>query len=342
MRTLSLLAVSVVIAGLATPAYAQHAETPFGSLFDPARTPDGSTTIDDITTAVAQTAQIGSHASYMYKWDSGQQGMQFVQALTTLFRAQGLKVFLQFAPTTVGQPDVPDGLPPSLFDPAVQDRYLSDVSQLAALHPDYLNLWAEIDLHLALAPADQSAVLALYRQAYTRVKAISPDTQVGASFHFDLFFGLQLFWLPGYLGPHDYVAFTTYPEWTVQYGYVASVAELPSGYYDRVRDVFPTDPIIFSEIGWPSAGPGTVDQQAAFVSRLPTLFKRTQPVLATWTTLSDTHYFQLSLLTDDQRRTLERLHVDPQQLFDQFNSMGLVDWSGAPKSSFTAAQRLIF
>lgn len=64
--------------------------------------------------------------------------------------------------------------------------------------------------------------------------------------------------------------------------------------------------------------------------------------MITWTTLSDTHYFQMGLLNPEQRQILERLHVNPVDLFAQFNSMGLVDWNGAAKPAYAAARSLTF
>jgi hypothetical protein len=190
-------------------------------------------------------------------------------------------------------------------------------------------------------PGELPAFASLYREAFTLAKQISPTTKVGVSYHLDLFFGSQEFWLPEYLGPRDYVAFTTYPSWVVHNGYVPTVQDFPAAVYEQVRLVFPTEPVIFSEVGWPSAGGGTLDEQAAFIRELPRLMANVRPELVTWTTLSDTHYFQLSLLTDWQREVLESL-VDPQSLFDQLNNMGLVDWEGVPKPALEAAEELVF
>jgi hypothetical protein len=325
------------------PAWAQAKQnTPFGSLFNPAHTPDGTTTIEDVVLGLAQTATFGGHVSYMYGWPSGDAGLDYLALLVPLFRQFGLKVFLQMAPTILGEAQPPDGLPASFADPQVRARYLSDVERLASFHPDYLNLCAEVDFLPFLNPGDTAAFASLYREGYALAKQISPDTQVGVSYHLKLFFGLEEYWLPDYLGPQDYVAFTTYPSEVLHDGSIPSLADFPTAYYDRVRAAFPSAPIIFSEVGWSSVAPSSPQQQADFISALPRLMQNVDPVFVTWTTLSDTHYFQDGLLTDRQKAILQRLGVNMDTLFDHFNNMGIVDWNGAEKPAYNAAVELSF
>jgi len=340
VRSVAALLLCVIVLRPAWPTFAQS-PTPFGSLFNSAHTPENPTS-DDIRSALAQMGTIAGHGSYMYEWPTGKEGMDFGDLLVSAFRAYGLKVFLQFAPVKLGQAQPPDGLAPSLWDPQVQWRYLVDVAHLASLHPDYLNLCAEADLIAAFLPSEWPAYVALYQSAYNLVKQISPNTQVGVSYHMDLFFAASEMWMPGNLGPYDYVAFTTYPSWIVHQGYVPNVSAIPSAFYDRVRLVFPTQEIIFSEVGWPSDGQGTPAQQADFVGELPRLMSGVRPSMVTWTTLSDTHYFEMARLNALQRKILEELHVDVQALFAQFNSMGLFDWNGAAKPAYTAARSIQF
>lgn len=337
------VAALVLLVASSQPVWAQAKQnTPFGSLFNPAHTPDGNTTVEDVYRGLGQTATFGGHISYMFGWQSGDAGIDYVAFLVPAFRQFGLKIFLQFAPTVLGDPQPPDGLPVSFSDPQVRARYLTDVARLASFEPDYLNLCAEVDLTLFLAPSEAAAYASLYKEAYALAKQISPGTQVGVSYHLDLFFGTEEFWLPDYLGAHDYIAFTTYPSWLVYEGYVPKVADFPTVYYDRVREAFPTTPIIFSEVGWSNAAPSSLQQQADFISELPRLMRQADPVLVTWTTLSDTHYFRPGLLNESQERKLRNLGVDPEFLFDQFNHMGIVDWNGLEKPAYDAALDLIF
>ena len=329
----ALLVVIINGAG-ASPAHAQRI-TPFGSVLDPALS--HSRTPDEIARALELTANIAGHASYMYEWRSGDAGLEVAGALVTLFRARGLKVFLQFAPVTLGMLRPPEGVVPSFWDPATWTRYLIDVARLASLKPDYLNLCTEVDLVFQLSPAEAVAYATLYKDAYALVKQISPGTEVGVSYHMDFFFGLSEVWIPGVLGPYDYAAFTTYPGWLVHYGFAGRVADIPASYYDRVRIIFPTVPVIFSEVGWPSAGPGTPIEQAEFIGSLPRLMKGVRPTMVTWVMNRDTDRFQADQLTDDERAIFAFLGIDPAALFQQFNSMGLVDLDGRLKPAYVAA-----
>jgi hypothetical protein len=344
LRTGAGAIVLLVLFVLSTPsAWAQAKQnTPLGSIFNPAHTPDGTTTFEDVVLGLAQTATFGGHISYMYGWPSGDDGLDYLSLLVPFFREFGLKVFLQMAPTILGEAQPPDGLPATFADPQVRARYLADVERLASFRPEYLNLCAEVDFLPFLNPGDTDAFVSLYREAYALAKQISPDTQVGASYHLKLFFGLEEYWLPDYLGPQDYVAFTTYPSEVLHDGSIPSLDEFPTSYYDRIRDVLPTAPIIFSEVGWSSVAPSSPQQQADFISALPRLMQNVDPVLVTWTTLSDTHYFQEGLLTERQKAILQRLGVNMDTLFDHFNNMGMVDWNGIPKPAYDAAVGLSF
>ena len=317
-------------------------QTRFGALFNPAHMPDGVTTTADFHLALQQTANLGGPISFLHDWKSGDAGLTYLGFMVPAARQLGLKVFLQLAPTSIGRPLPPDGLPASFTDAQARARYLADVARLASFRPEHLNLCAEVDLTFALAPGEAAAFASLYQEAYAVAKRISPNTQVGVSYHMDMFFTFQEFGIPAYLGPQDYIGFTTYPAWLVYDGFVPTVAALPSFYYDRVRMQFPTEPIVFTEAGWPSEGGGTPQDQADFVSALPRLMRTVRPALVIWTMLTDTHGFHLSMLTEEQRRFFESVNVDPAVLFAQFNSMGLVDWNGLEKSAYLAARGLAF
>jgi len=316
--------------------------TRFGSLFNPAHMPDGITTTADFVLALQQTAQLGGPASFMHDWHSGDAGLTYLGFMVPAARQLGMKVFLQVAPTSMGQPKPPDGVPASFANAQARARYLADVERLAAFKPDYLNLCAEVDLTFTVAPGEAAAFASLYKEAYAAVKRVSPNTQVGVSYIMDMFLTFQEFSIPDTLGPQDYIGFTTYPSWLVYDGFVPTVDAIPSFYYDRVRTQFPTQPIVFTEVGWPSAGGGTVQDQSAFVSALPRLMQTARPALIIWAVLTDVHKFQLSLLTDEQKKFFASINVDPALLFARFNSMGLMDWAGVEKPAYQAARRLAF
>ena len=317
-------------------------QTRFGSLFNPSHMPDGVTTTADFILALQQTANLGGPVSFLHDWKAGEAGLTYLGFMVPAARQLGMKVFLQLAPTSMGQPLPPDGVPASFANAQARARYLADVERLASFRPDYLNLAAEVDLTFVFAPGEAAAFASLYKEAYAAAKRVSPATQVGVSYHMDLFFIAQEFGIPAYLGPQDYIGFTTYPAWLVFDGVVPTVAAIPSGYYDRIRMVLPTQPIVFTEAGWPSAGGGTPQDQADFISALPRLMRTVRPALVIWTMLTDVHKFDLGLLTDEQRRFFESINVDPAVLFARFNSMGLVDWDGLEKPAYLAARGLAF
>jgi hypothetical protein len=344
MRTSALPVITLTVI-LALPALTAAQTLPppsIGSIFAPAHTPDGNITAIDIHRALLQTAGVGDHASYMHHWFTGDEGLSDLAFLVPGFRQLGRAVFLQVAPTILGQPQPPGGLPPSFADARVRARYLADVQRLAQYMPDYLNLCAEADLIFAFAPAEGAAYATLYREAYALVKRISPATRVGVSYHLDAMFGFNHLWIADYLGPQDYIGITTYPASVVYERRLSGPAALPASYYDRLRAAFPTQPLVIAEIGWPAEGLGTPTEQADFIWELPRLMKVARPELVTWTMLSDTRYFRVSMLDEIQRRILDALKVDPALLFRQFNSMGLVDWDGAEKPAYRAWRDVVF
>jgi hypothetical protein len=316
--------------------------TPFGVMFNAAHAPDGNTTPEDFSRGLMMCHAVGGHIAYMHEWQSGEPGRAYLSALVPVFRALNQKIFLQFAPTILGEPQPPTGLAASFSDPLVRSRYLSEVSWLAQFRPDHLVLGAEADLTFYFSPLNAEAYASLYKEAYVLVKRISPQTQVGLSYHLDLLFTTGAFWVVDYMGPQDFIGLTTYPNWLVHNGHVPSVSAIPTSYYDKVRMVFPNRPILFSEVGWPSAGRGSADEQAVFIRHLPRLFANVRPEIVTWTTLSDTRYFRASLLNGIQLESLDNLSVPPQLLFDMLNSMGLQDWDGVEKPAYRAAMGLVF
>jgi hypothetical protein len=340
----TIAAVLAIVAASAIKPVALNAQaktgTPLGSVVTPAHSPAPSD--QDVAQAIKEIAVIGGSGSFIWSWADGDPGYQLMQTFTTLFRQVGLKVFLQLSPTGVGSPAPPNSLPKTFTDPQVQAQYLSDVSRLAALHPDYLNLGSEINLMYYLQPAEFAAFEPLYQQAYILVKQISPQTQVGVSYHMDLYFGYNEFNVPGLLGTQDFIGFTTYPSWTVYKGVYPAPDQIPTAYYDRIRAVFPTQPIVFSEVGWPSGGLGSLSDQEKYVAALPKYMAIVQPVLITWTMQHDVDYFHVASLSQQQINILLGFNVDPTELFNELNSMGMLTWDGPPKPSWVTASSLVF
>ncbi len=334
--------VSIVLVGLSGLAAAQAKQgTPLGSLFTPAHVPN--TTGQDTLNAMLETAVIGGHISYMWEWSSGTTGFDRLRDLMPYYRALGFKVFIQINPTGLGEPAPPDSLPKSFADPLTRFRYLADVRKAAELKPEYINLAAEINLVYYLDRTQFDSFKTLYAQAYDLVKSVSPQTKVGVSYHMDLFFSDEgEFALTETLGTQDYIGFTTYPAWTVYQGHFASIADIPTIYYSRIRSVVPTKPVIFAEVGWPTGGRGSLDDQNAFVQQMPRLLGSVNPELITWTMLHDVNHFRVEALNDVQIEILRGFQVDPAQLFAELNSMGILSWDGPPKPAYLTAKTLVF
>jgi hypothetical protein len=340
--TLLVLSVALLaICGGSDYSYAQiHASTPFGTSFTPRHYPNIQD--EDVWQAFMEVGAVGNHLSFMIHWSEGNLQVAKLRDLFGYCREIGLKTVLQLNPTGLGQPAPPSALPPSFGASEVQARFLADVGSLAGLHPDYLLLATEINLMHYLNPDEFARFIPLYRTAYQTVKEISPETRVGVSYHLDLFFGAQEYDLVQQMGPQDFAGFTTYPAWTVYKGYYPQAGQVPSLYYDRIRDLLPDIPIIFSEVGWPSGGPGNMQDQADFVASLPRLMQRVQPELITWAMLHDVNYFNVDALTPEQAAIIRGFDLTPEELFSQLNTMGLLSLEGPPKPSWFKALELIF
>jgi hypothetical protein len=310
-------------------------QTPFGLNYVPAHIPES--TPEDSAQALVEALSIGGHVSYIWEWSSGNKGYEDAAQLTAAARSIGLKVFLQLSPTAIGAAAAPEEFPQASFqDPNVRARYLSDVELMAGLQPEYLILAAEINLLYAVNPAEFAAFQTLYAEAYRRMKIISPTTQVGVSFHMDMLFSLNQLKLLEIMGPQDFVALTSYPAWLISSGIYKTVADIPLWYYRRLRLII-ARPIIFSELAWPSGGKSNLEMQEAFVARLPELLRGVNPTLVTWAMQHDVRHFQVQWLNEAQIRTLLGFKVDPAELFDELNTMGLLSWDGPPKPAWFRA-----
>jgi hypothetical protein len=101
-------------------------------------------------------------------------------------------------------------------------------------------------------------------------------------------------------------------------------------------------PILFTEVGWPSAGRGSVQDQATFVALLPQLMAGVHPDVVMWALEHDDPHWSVSILTPKELAVLAALGIDPQQLFVELNSSGLRNWDGSAKPAWSAALSLVF
>jgi hypothetical protein len=173
------------------------------------------------------------------------------------------------------------------------------------------------------------------------VKQISPATKVGVSHHLDLMFMFAQFGLIDLMGPQDYIGFTTYPAHLVYEGLFPSIAQFPAAYYTRARQLT-QKPIVFTEVGWPSGGRGSPQDEADFISRLPELMADAHPDLIMWCREHDNPHLSLADLTPQDLAILSMFNVNPQQLLDELNTTGLRFWDGSPKPAWSSALGLPF
>jgi hypothetical protein len=212
------------------------------------------------------------------------------------------------------------------------------VETLARLEPDYLVLATEINILYQVNPAEFSEFVLLFQEARNRVRTISPKTKTGVSHHMDMLFAFQQLPILERLQPQDFIGLTSYPNWLVSEGLYRSVQDIPLWYYRRLRLLI-AKPIVFTELGWPTGGRSSLEEQRQFVERLPELMRGVNPELVTWALQHDAKHFQTRWLNERQVAILRGYQVDPEVLFDELNTMGLLSWDGPPKPSFFEALR---
>jgi hypothetical protein len=309
--------------------------TVFGVNFVPARIPESSD--EDAVQALLEARQLGGHLSYIYEWPSAEKGLRDAANLAQAARDLGFALTLQISPTAIGAPAVPPDVEGNSFrDQDVRGRYLQAVETLAKLEPDYLVLATEINILYQVNPAEFNEFVALFQEARNRVRAISPNTKTGVSHHMDMLFAFQQLPILERLQPQDFIGLTSYPNWLVREGIYRSVQDIPLWYYRRLRLLI-AKPIVFTELGWPTGGRSSLEEQRQFVERLPELMRGVNPELVTWALQHDAKHFQTRWLNERQVAILRGYQVDPEVLFDELNTMGLLSWDGPPKPSFFEA-----
>ncbi len=317
-------------------------DTPLGIELVPANFPNS--TADDVTRALAITAIVGSHASKIWNW-SDVSSLDKLDTLTVLMKQQGLKSMLQMGTHFLGNPSPPAGFVASFADPATRARFLHDVGVLAGSKPDYLVLTTEANLMHRFNNAEFENYRSIYAQAYALVKTISPQTQVGVSYLYSLWFAnyqIDKIDVPALLKPADFIAFTTYPEWLIREGHFATISDIPPDWYGTSRKAYPNERLVFSEVGWASKVRGTPEIQAEYISNLPRLMSTTNPELLTWSLLHDVEFYTRDLLDAQSTAFLISIGVDIDALFGHFNGMGLLDGFGTPKPGLYNAAQLSF
>ncbi len=329
---------------LAVAAGGTHAakDTPFGVELIPPNFPLSS--VNDVVNSIVLISQIGSHGSKIGVWGDPD-ALSKLGPLADAMRQFGLKSMLQLGTTFLGTPAPPPGFVRSFGDPNTRARLLADVLVLARAKPDYLVLTTEANLMHRFSPAEFELYRSLHSEAYALAKATSPNTKVGVSYLYSLWFAdfhISKVDVPAKLQPYDFIAFTTYPEWLVREGHFASIAAIPPEWYGASRLAYPNAAIVFSEVGWASKVRGTPAIQQEYLRNLPRLMSTVRPQLVTWAVLHDVEYYSRALLSPESTAFLEGIGVDIDALFGHFNGMGLLDGFGNPKPGLIDAGKLVF
>jgi hypothetical protein len=268
-------------------------------------------TPDDVRQMFELGRELASAAVFIYPWSQ----RDFVHAapqVVALSRQHGLSPMLGLGVTTLsdnrGKLDVPSEVtraaaPPVSFRSAVvQEAFRRDALTLARLKPDLLCLATEINM-LAMADIEEyRAFVRTYNEVYPALKDASPNTKVTVSFQWDLLWAMRIK-EPDRLSeqtqiidafrPHlDAVVLTSYPS-----GIFSTPEMMPADFYARVAELTtPRDEIMFMEIGWPTKGSGSEEEQVGFIRRLPALMSEVQPSVLAWPLLHDV---RLPLVGDD-------------------------------------------
>jgi hypothetical protein len=287
----------------------------------------------DVDNAFQTAAQISDHAVFIYQWP--QLNMDIVRRMVAKSTAAGLKPILGLSPTTLDQKRKELDLPPdirrkasqfvSFANPVVRKAFKTTAKKLARLHPPYLCLATEINF-LAMQRLNEYLHFAsLYKEAYTAVKQISPETKVFVSFQWE--------WMrildakePHKINEHskvidifrpqlDAVGLTSYPA-----PFHKSPSELPPDYYFWMyRHIKKTDAVVLMEVGWPTQGSGSEIEQQAFIQRLPKLLSRVNVSVIAWALLHDVRLAEFDA---------------------NLNTVGLVNNNGQKKPGYPDFKRL--
>lgn len=174
------------------------------------------------------------------------------------------------------------GLPASMAgrdfsDEGVRSAFLSYAQYVAInYHPAYMALGVEMNLYSQKNKGDFENFKSLYFEAYDRVKAASPDTQVTVTWQYEDMQGKlptedQHFpaWqlIKAFDSKMDVAAISTFPSFAY-----TRASEIPDNYYSQLRG-FTTKPIVIAEMGYSSAAGagginnGSESEQSAFVTR---------------------------------------------------------------------------
>lgn len=255
---------------------------------------------EGVEKAFALAGEITDYEVFIAQWSEYSPAQ--MRAVVQFCRKHGLTPILSISPTTLDQGrkelDLPSavrrkaGSNISFGNPVIREAFKQAVREIAGLRPPYLCLATEINF-LAVRLAEFLHFVTLYKEAYRVAKAVSPETKVFVSFQWE-FARILDAREPGKIAEHtkvfdvfrpelDAVGLTTYPS-----AFHSGPADLAPDYYSYVfTHLRRKDTILFTEVGWPSAGSGTETEQAAFLRGLPGRMREVRPALIAWSLLHD-------------------------------------------------------
>lgn len=263
-------------------------DTLFGTSLSPAHLPFPSRA--DFSTFFDEAAAIGSHVTWICEWQTMPTPAQ-IRIIHNLVKRSGLKFHFYLSPIALTggrkSPAIPASVGGSSFnDPLVRRAYKDQVLALAALSPDYLGLATEVNF-LAQNPPELTAFASLARETYEEVKQKYPAQIVTISFQWDVLRAHPQFnVVRQFAHSLDVYSFTSYPH---AFG---KPTKIPADYFSSVRNILPSEPLGFSEVGWSSAPPSSEDEQAKFYSQLPEFMRGAHPAYVTLALLHDVNIFK--------------------------------------------------
>ncbi len=217
------------------------------------------------------------------------------------------------------------------FDETTKQQFITAISDFAAdTKPAYISLGNEINRIKEQLPNDYTMLISLFSDTTAAIKQKSPNTKVFTVFQYERLNGLRGGLFGGIndetkndwqsLKDFDYldvIAFTSYP-----YLIYKNPENIPADYYTRITS-HTTKPVAFTEVGWPSGVEATgyessSAEQRRYLTTLPGLLKNTNTQFVIWPFMFD------------------------QAAPKPFQSIGLIESSGAPKPSYLDWQKVSF
>lgn len=228
-------------------------------------------------------------------------------------------------------------LPPAIADhdfssPDVRQALRTQALTVAErVKPKYLSLAVEVNGYFESNPADFANFVSLHKELYDEIKAISPETQVMASFNLEALQGMlafignfadhppQWFLIDRFRPKLDAIAFSTLP-----FPVFFEPLQIPDDYLSRIQTH--TDlPIVLSEIGWHTHEAGGSDQSKQH-DYLLTMIRRAAVT-------PQLRVFAWTIMYDAADGSIFDSFLD-------FKFLGMLSWDGQPKEAFPTWQEL--